>query len=124
MIFIRYHLPVIVYAGLIFLASSISTIPSELPEFSFRDKIIHITEFMILGSLMWRSAKRWNLEIKSNRFKTLVFVIGAIYAASDEIHQLYVPGRNGSFYDWLADIIGLAIGLATTYIFYNKRKVC
>jgi len=115
---------VIVYAGLIFLASSISTIPSELPEFSFRDKIIHITEFMIFGSLIWRSAKRWNLEIKSNRFKTLVFVIGAIYAASDEIHQLYVPGRNGNFYDWLADIIGLAIGLITAYIFYNKRKVC
>ena len=124
MIFIRYHLPVIVYAGLIFIASSISTIPPNLPEFSFRDKIIHITEFMILGSLIWRSAVKWNLKFRSAGLIILVFIIGAVYAASDEVHQLYVPGRNGCFYDWLADIIGLAIGLITAYIFYNKRKVC
>ena len=124
MMFLQYHFPVIVYAGLIFLASSISAIPSELPEFSFRDKLIHIAEFMILGSLIWRSALRWNLEIRSTRLRILVFVICAIYAASDEIHQLFVPGRDGNFYDWLADIIGLAIGLTTAYIFCNKRKVC
>lgn len=34
-----------------------------------------------------------------------------LYAASDELHQLLVPGREGKFTDWLFDCLGALIGL-------------
>ena len=121
--FLRYHLPVILYAGLIFAASSISKIPDEIPEFDFRDKLIHFFEFLLFGWLLWRSSNKWNINTGSLRFKALVLLLGVLYAASDEIHQLFVPGRHGSIYDWAADIIGLAVCLATAYIFIEKRVI-
>ena len=121
MMFLRYHLPVILYAGLIFISSSISTIPQQLPEFSFRDKLIHIVEFFIFGCLLWRSVFQWSLAKNVSKVLILSMLLGAFYAATDEIHQRFVPGRDGNFYDWLADIIGLAIAVVTSYIFSKER---
>lgn len=122
MVLIKYHLPIIIYAVLIFIGSSISTLPSEIPDFDFMDKFIHFMEYFIFGILLWRSAYKWNKIAKSLMFITIVFSIGAFYALSDEFHQLYVPGRDGNLYDWLADIFGLAVGLATAYIFIKERN--
>jgi VanZ family protein len=33
------------------------------------------------------------------------------YAATDEVHQLFVSGRQGSALDWLIDTIGVAAGV-------------
>ena len=32
------------------------------------------------------------------------------YGASDEWHQIFVPGRDSNVLDWVADTIGAAIG--------------
>ena len=49
----------------------------------------------------------------------LVPLIGAL----DEWHQLYVPGRDASVYDWIADALGT---FAFVYAYYRaaiaKRK--
>ena len=123
MIFVRYHLPVIIYAGLIFAVSSISKLPDEIPQFDFSDKLLHFFEFMLFGWLLWRSAFRWKIYTYSAKFMIVVLMLGSVYAASDEIHQLFVTGRQGSIYDWIADTIGLAAGLATAYIFIRKKGV-
>jgi VanZ family protein len=35
-----------------------------------------------------------------------------------------MPGRNCDFYDWVADAIGLAVGIAIAYIFIaDKRRL-
>jgi VanZ family protein len=39
----------------------------------------------------------------------MTLALGIIFAASDEIHQLFVPGRFCSVADFLFDCIGLAI---------------
>jgi VanZ family protein len=39
------------------------------------------------------------------------------YAASDEVHQSFVPGREMSLMDWLADAVGILI---SSYIYYIK----
>jgi VanZ family protein len=123
MVFLRYHLPVILYAVLIFVGSSISGLPPEIPYFDFRDKVLHIFEFAGLGVLLWRSIQWWKLRWSILPILMLSWVLGMVYAASDEIHQLYVPGREASAYDWLADIIGLAAGLSAAYIFFEKRRI-
>ncbi len=39
-----------------------------------------------------------------------------LYAASDEIHQLLVPGREGKVTDWLFDSLGAVLGLLVVYL--------
>lgn len=39
-------------------------------------------------------------------------VIGILYATSDEIHQLMVPGRSGNIKDVIIDSIGILTGIA------------
>lgn len=39
------------------------------------------------------------------------FVAGALYAASDEFHQRFVPGRSGELKDVLLDSSGVAFGI-------------
>ena len=118
----KYHLPVIVCAGLIFYASSISVIPYEIPDFSLRDKLIHFIEFAVFGILLWHSARRWKISFKGIKLLILALLLGIAYAASDEIHQYYVPGRDGNIVDWYADAIGLAVGMTTAYIFGIGRE--
>ncbi len=40
----------------------------------------------------------------------------ALYAASDEVHQLFVPGRSGQFTDWLIDCLGALAGLVLVWL--------
>ena len=35
-------------------------------------------------------------------------VLGVLYGATDEIHQMYVPGRSPDVLDWFADAAGVA----------------
>lgn len=40
----------------------------------------------------------------------------AFYAATDELHQLLVPGRDGKITDWLFDCLGALAGLLIVYL--------
>jgi VanZ family protein len=40
----------------------------------------------------------------------LLIGIGALYGATDEWHQGFVPGRIPSFDDWVADVVGVTLG--------------
>ena len=44
------------------------------------------------------------------------------YGATDEFHQLFVPGRSCDVFDWLADTTGaaLAVGLYQGVGFYRR----
>ena len=90
----------------------------DLPEKDLQDmlnklsylvrKIAHFTEFAVLGAGL--SVILATFE-KSFRFRFLVsFGIGLLYAASDEIHQLFVAGRDGAVFDVLIDAAGVFAG--------------
>ncbi|HID56283.1 TPA: VanZ family protein [Candidatus Poribacteria bacterium] len=89
------------------------TLPSPDPRLLKPDKLWHFLEYMILGLLAYRAfrsaSKAWVGE--HPYLTTLLFVI--IFGATDEIHQSFVPGRNASPFDWMADIVGgiLAMGV-------------
>lgn len=68
----------------------------------------HFTEYLVFSVLLYRAlrgAERWNL-----RAAGLALVIAALYAASDEIHQFFVPGRTAAAADCLIDVSGAAAG--------------
>jgi VanZ family protein len=106
--FLRVHGPTIVYASLIFIVSSLHSLKSPDIGISFQDKIYHVLEYGVFGLLLQRSAEAWGgRTLKTTLF---VFTFGVLYAASDEIHQLFVPGRQCDAFDFLSDSAGIAIG--------------
>jgi len=52
----------------------------------------------------------------------LLIIISVFYAASDEIHQLFVPGRFCSFSDFLIDCAGILLA-ALLYYVLRRNKV-
>ncbi len=84
-------------------------------------KLAHFTLYALGGFLIY------NLKVcGENKRKNLLFTIlvGAIYSISDEIHQLFVPGRSGLITDVLIDTLGIIVGgLFYILIFKYVKKV-
>lgn len=74
-------------------------------------KATHLTAFGILAFFLFKS-----LEIYRYSF-VLSWVITFLYAATDEYHQSFMPGRTSSFKDVLIDGCGALIALSLTYLF-------
>ena len=71
-------------------------------------KSAHFIGYMILGIL----ARCLIVHYKNiNKKYLLAFLICVIYAISDEIHQLFVPGRAGQVRDVLIDSAGSLLGI-------------
>lgn len=71
-------------------------------------KSAHFIAYMILGIL----AILLLLQIKDiNKKPQLALLICVLYAVSDEIHQLFVPGRSGQFRDVIIDSSGSCVGI-------------
>ncbi|MFH1859660.1 MAG: VanZ family protein [bacterium] len=90
----------IIYMGIIFGLSSVTSdnTPSFFP---FFDKIAHLTEYTGLG---------WLLRNAFNGSFLAAVLTGSLYGLSDELHQLFVPGRECDYKDLLCDIAGCIFG--------------
>jgi VanZ family protein len=73
------------------------------------DKLVHIAAFAVLA---WLLATAWEQSVGRLRGAHLVAIgcLLTVYAAFDEATQPLV-GRTASFGDWLADGIGVVVGL-------------
>jgi VanZ family protein len=91
----------------------------DLANFVVR-KCAHFLEYMILALLVLNVVKLY-FNMKQVIIITIVFVF--LYACSDEIHQLFVPGREGAIRDVIIDTCGgvtlVLIKLGKSYLFYN-----
>jgi len=138
--FLKYWLPVLIWLGFIFIGSTdlmsaehtsrflipflLWLKPDISPEalaqvhFVLR-KLGHITEYAILAMLFWRGLRReTNLQIKVilrlRSGQTLflsVWILCAIFAATDEYHQSFVASRTAAIGDVLIDCAGAIFGL-------------
>ena len=73
-------------------------------------KAAHMTEFGILSILFYIWLGKWQFGVRKRG--TLSIVLSALYACSDEFHQLFVAGRAGSIRDVMIDSAGAVLGLA------------
>ncbi len=83
----------------------------------------HCLEFIGLAVLVFNALYR---SFGRGR-PCLAFLITAVYAASDEIHQLFVEGRACQFTDFLVDCLGAFIGTAAVWILIKlimRRRFC
>ena len=79
--------------------------------------LAHFTLYLVLGVLLL-NALNYTEQKQSANF-VLALLISFLYAISDEIHQVFVPGRAGQIYDVLIDFLGSLIGV-NTFLMYNK----
>lgn len=94
----------------------------ELANFIVR-KTAHVTEYFILALISYNLIRCYT-ENKRNCNLYMIAVV-FLYACTDEIHQLFVPGRTGMFRDVLIDTCGAIIAfiiLTIIDIFIKKKK--
>jgi len=84
----------------------------------------HFTEYAILGVLLS------SFLLRFSRYRAVLFsmVAGMIYAATDEWHQAFVPGRACQFSDWMVDALGCLFGILLVLFFVRVaiffKKIC
>lgn len=84
-------------------------------------KSAHFIEYMILSILV---ANVLNLYLNKKEVIFITIIIVFLYACSDEFHQLFVQGREGSFRDVLIDTAGgiTAIIMRMLYNMFLKKR--
>ncbi|MFC1632026.1 VanZ family protein [Candidatus Omnitrophota bacterium] len=107
--FLKFWLPVYLYAGLIFAYSAQAQL-SLAPRMLHGDKLLHVLEYAILSYLVARGAfNSSSLKLKLH-FRLLAVMFAFVYGLSDEFHQSFVPGRQADLFDVLADGLGACLG--------------
>lgn len=86
----------------------------------------HMTEYAILGMLLLLSIRQYlpKTEKKIEKLQGLTaLAMGIVYAASDEYHQTFVPGRSGEIKDVCIDSAGVLIGITLTILVIMAIKM-
>lgn len=97
----RPWLPSILWAIAILTVSSIPKLAIRGPLFLGCDKVAHFIEYLILGVAL----RYWSGDGRRR------FVAGGIFfAVLDEFHQSFIPGRDASIWDAVADALGIVVG--------------
>ena len=78
-------------------------------------KLAHFTEYFILGILVINFITRYDKKI------IIAILLCIIYATSDEIHQIFVPGRSCQITDIMIDSLGSIMGI---YLYKLITKKC
>ena len=144
--FLRYWLPVLVWMCVIFSASSdqmsfqhssriigpfLHWLFPHLSDETIHSAVVtvrkcaHLTEYAALALLLWRALRKpaqpgpapWQWSKAG-----LVLALVALYAASDEFHQAFVPSRQASVWDVLLDTTGAAIALLCLWAVGRLRR--
>jgi VanZ family protein len=94
--------PVVAWAAVIFAFSSVPDLSTGLGTWDLvLRKLAHLAEYAILGALLYRATGQTRVAVG----------LGSLYAASDEVHQVFVAGRAGSPLDWALDTAGVVAGV-------------
>src|SRR4051794_32027695 len=89
-------------------------------------KCAHLTEYAILALLFWRALRKpMPSDSRPWRWREAGFPIlfVALYAASDEIHQVFVPNREGRIADVMIDTTGAIIGMFLLWLIGRLTKL-
>lgn len=86
-------------------------------------KTAHASEYAVLGGLLFCMYASY--LPKNKKTFLLAVLTGVLYAAGDEFHQLFVPGRSGQVSDVLLDSTGVFAGAGAVFIIlraWSRKK--
>ena len=106
-------------SGLItnFLSNILNIYNTEILEIIIR-KSAHLFEYIVLGILSINCLK----DYKTNKYVFISIIFCIVYACTDELHQLFIPGRSGNIVDIIIDTLGSIIGITLYNFIYKKLK--
>lgn len=83
----------------------------EIVEFfqPFTRKLAHFTIYTIGGFILYNLNNKYDNSQK--RKIAFSFLLGLLYAITDEIHQYFVPGRSCRIFDVFVDSCGVITGI-------------
>jgi VanZ family protein len=86
-------------------------------------KLAHFSEYALLALLLWRALPQ-SAQPRPPFWRRagLALLMVALYAASDEFHQMFVPSREASVVDVLLDTTGGACALLFLWVLGRWRK--
>lgn len=144
--FLKYWLPILLWAMIIFTASSdqhsaehssriigplVRWLLPQLPDATVNEivtavrKCAHLVEYAVLACLLWRVVRK---PVRNDPHPwrwseaVTVWVCVALVATSDEIHQAFVPTRQASPWDVLIDVSGGVLGLLALWFIRRRRQ--
>lgn len=116
--FLKFWFPVIGYSGIIFYVSSLPDLQVPIPGRNV-DKVFHLLEFTPFGYMLARAIGQEKDAWPAVKLMIWVTFLSALYALSDEFHQLFVIGRSSSLLDAAADSLGGCLG---AWFFVRNRQ--
>jgi VanZ family protein len=111
----------VIWAIVIFGASSVPSDAIPRSIILSQDKLVHMGVYAVLGFLLYRGIRR----IRTDAWTAagwLTFGISVVYGASDEFHQHFVPGRSMDIFDLIADSIGVALAIWAARYLEQRRS--
>ena len=139
----RYWVPVLLWMSFIFLMSTGTfsgentsliiepilhfLMPSITPEkvdliHGAIRKLGHVTEYFILGILLFRAFRCGSKELLSWRWALYSILVVVLYAASDEFHQSFVSTRTASLFDVGIDTLGGILAQGVSVLWHLSRQ--
>ena len=118
--FLTITLPLFLWAAIIMVLTSI---PGEkMPEVGLWnwDKFAHGAVYTILAFFLFRYLFLVRALTITYAWK-LGILVGIIYAGIDELHQIPIPNRLGTWQDFLADSLGVGFGIYASVQFFRRK---
>lgn len=106
------------WAGVIFFFSSLpgSSVPSAIPDY-----IPHFIEYAVFAGLVLAALWATKKELPAGNLSLWAIIITGLYAASDELHQAFIPGRTPDIKDWAVDVLAAAVVAVVVYFVRARR---
>jgi VanZ family protein len=116
---LRWGPPIIWAAVILTLTSLPASEFAPVGAFAFpgADKLVHLALYGVLGALVARAIG----PTPSRNTLGAVLVGVAVFAAVDEWHQRFVPGRSPDVLDFVADLTGATAGYAALTYMLRRR---
>ncbi len=117
-------LPAFFWMGIIFYLSSrtrVAVSETYILNFLFF-KSLHVAEYACLSLLICRGYRLSFPHLSLTKVLFLTFLTTFLYAVSDEVHQTFVPTREGTVRDVLIDTIGITLSIGYTKIYWQHFK--
>ena len=102
-----------------FLGLDLNSVLGEMASFAVR-KAAHFTEYFIL-CLLWFNLLYEKFDLR----KAALYSVAAVflYSVTDELHQMFVPGRAARFADVMIDLSGGCAAAASRYLTLKRKGI-
>ena len=96
----------VIIMGIIFYLSHQPGDSVKLPQFIGIDKLAHVIAYAILAGAFLYSLQPFTYDSNFTVAAIVVVLFCLLFGISDEFHQSFIPARNVSFWDVVADGLG------------------